>query len=156
MCPKIWTITLGEGLKKMSHKIAIGDADSLVALAYQSDANHIRAQKVSQWLLSKGYEIIYPNTAILEAITTLKRSLSLTDEAHLINRQYQARAFNIEYVNEKVQKRASQRFDKTHSKKNTIFDAVVIEVAIDLGADLIFSFDSWYPKEGFNLAKEAE
>ena len=139
-----------------SNKIVVGDADSLIALAYQDDANHVRAQKTSEWLLSRGYEIIYPNTAILEAITTLKRSLGLIDEANLINRQYQAGVFAMEYVNKDIQQQASQRFEKTISKKNTIFDAVVAEIAAELGADYIFSFDSWYPKEGFDLAEVPE
>lgn len=137
-------------------KIAVGDADSLIALAYRNDINHVRAQKTSVWLQSRGYEVIYPNTAILEAITALKRSLNLVDEAHLINRQYQAGAFSIEFIDEAIQLRASQRFSHTKSKKNTIFDAVVAETAVELGADYIFSFDSWYPKEGFDLAEVPE
>lgn len=149
------TSILGEAQRTMS-KIAVGDADSLIALAYKDDANHIRAKKTSEWLLLIGYEIIYPNTAILETITTLKRALSLPDKAALINKQYQQGAFMIQYVNEKIQLRASQRFSRTISKKNTIFDAVVAETAAELGADYIFSFDSWYPKEGFELAEIPE
>lgn len=140
----------------MSNKIAVGDADSLVALACKDDANHIRAQKTAEWLQSVGYEIVYPNTAILEAITALKRSLGLTEEAHLINRQYQAGAFTVEFINEKIQGRASQRFEKTNSRKNTIFDAIVTETATILEAEYIFSFDEWYPKEGFDLAAVLE
>ena len=137
-------------------KIAVGDADSLVALVYKNDANHIRVQKISEWLQSKGYTVIYPNTAILEAVTALKRSLNLVDEAHLLNRQYQAGVFVVEYINESIQLKASQRFSRTNSKKNTIFDAVVIETAALFEADYIFSFDSWYSKEGFNLAEIPE
>lgn len=140
----------------MSAKIAVGDADSLVALAYKNDANHLRAKKINERLLSEGCEIIYPNTAILEAITALKRSLDLAGEAHLINRQYQAGAFLMKFVNAEIQLRASERFEKTVSKKNTIFDAIVAETAVEIGADYIFSFDSWYSKEGFNLAEAPE
>lgn len=137
----------------MTSKIAVGDADSLIALAYKDDANHIRAKRVSEWLLSVGYEIIYPNTAILEAITALRRALNLPDKAELINKHYQQGAFAVEYVDEIIQLRASQRFSHTYSKKNTIFDAVVAETAAELEADYIFSFDSWYLKEGFDLAE---
>lgn len=134
-------------------KIAVGDADSLVALVYKNDANHIRVQKISEWLQSRGYTVIYPNTAILEAITALKRSLNLVDEAHLLNRQYQAGVFAVEYVNESIQLKASQRFESTISKKNTIFDAVVVETAVEFKADYILSFDNWYLREGFKLAE---
>jgi len=143
---------LGEAQRKVS-KVAVGDADSLIALAYKDDANHLRARKTSEWLLATGYEIIYPNTAILETITTLKRALNLPDKAALINKHYQQGAFAIQYVDEKIQLSASQRFSLTISKKNTIFDAVVAETAAELGADYIFSFDGWYSKEGFNLAE---
>ncbi len=143
----------GEEKRKMNNKIAVGDADGLIALADEKDANHNKAQKVSEWLLTKGYQVVFPNTAILEAITALKRAKNLPEKAHLINRQYQTGAFLIEFINEEIQRRASQRFETTISKKNTIFDAVVAETAIELNADYIFSFDSWYSKEGFKLAK---
>ncbi len=133
--------------------IVIGDADSLVALAYKDDANHVKARKVAEWLQSRGYHIIYPNTAILEAITSLKRALNLPDRAHLIAKQYLEGAFVIEYINEDTQKEASRLFDqKAQSKQNTIFDALVATVAANLNADSIFSFDSWYQKLGFRLS----
>ena len=138
------------------NKIAVGDADSLIALAYKDDANHARAKRISAWLLSVGYDIIYPNTAILEAITALRRALNLPDKAELINKHYQGGAFMVEYIDEKIQRRASQRFSRTNSKKNTIFDAVVAETAALFEADYIFSFDNWYPREGFDLAKIPE
>lgn len=145
---------LGEA-RKMS-KIAVGDADSLIALVYKEDSNHTRAQKISKSLVSRGYEIIYPNTAILEAITALKRSLNLVRQAHLINQQYQNGIFAIEFISDETQRHASERFEKTVSKKNTIFDCLVAEVAVKLKADYIFSFDSWYAKQGFFLAKSGD
>lgn len=136
------------------NKVAVGDADILVALADEKDANHTKAQKMSNWLLDRGYEIVFPNTAILEAITALKRAKDLPEKAHLINRQYQAGAFLVEFVSEEIQRKASIRFEKTISKKNTIFDAIVAEVAVHLKAEYICSFDSWYLKEGFYLTPE--
>lgn len=140
----------------MGNKIVVGDADSLVALAHKDDSNHTRAKNILDRLQKNEYEVIYPNTAILEAITALKRALNLVGEAHLINRQYQTGAFLVEFVNTETQMLASKRFEKTISKKNTIFDAIVIETAIKLEAHAIFSFDSWYPKEGFRLVEVSE
>ncbi len=135
--------------------IAVGDADGLVALADEKDANHTRAEQASEWLLAHGFEIVFPNTAILEAITALKRAKNLPEKAHLINRQYQAGEFSTEFINEEIQRRASQRFERVgpgSSKKNTIFDCVVIETAVKLGTDVIFSFDVFFTKQGFQLA----
>lgn len=134
-------------------KFVVGDADVLVALADQKDSNHNKAQEISEWLRAKAYEVVFPNTAVLEAITALKRAKNLPEKAHLINRQYQAGAFLIKFVDTDIQLRASLRFEKTISKKNTIFDAIVIETAVEIDADYIFSFDRWYSKEGFNLVK---
>lgn len=137
------------------NKIIVADADSLVALAHKNDANHEKARKIAESLRNRAYQIIYPNTAILEAVTTLKRALNLPDRAHLIVRQYLAGAFIIEYVDEKLQTEASKLFDqKASSKQNTIFDALVAVAAKKLQADAIFSFDNWYPKLGFKLASE--
>lgn len=135
-------------------KIVIGDADSLIALAFKDDANHEQAKKISEKLLSLTYEIIYPNTAILEAITTLRRALNLPDKALLVNQQYQQGNITVEYINEVIQLKASQRWQQADSKKNTIFDAVVAETAVAFNADYIFSFDDWYRKQGFTLTSE--
>ena len=134
-------------------KFVVGDADALVALADQKDANHNKALKTSEWLRARAYEVLFPNTAILEAITALKRAKNLPQKAHLINKQYQAEAFLVKFVDAEIQLRASIRFENTVSKKNTIFDAIVAETAIEIEADYIFSFDKWYLKEGFKLAK---
>lgn len=147
---------LGEDLKKVKSKIVIGDADSLIALAFQDDANYVRAKRISIWLQDNEFEIIYPNTALLEAIVALKRGLGLIKEVHILNGQYLAGKFLIEFVTVELQMRASKRFEKTISKKNTIFDAIVAETAIKLEAYGIFSFDSWYRKEGFHLVSELE
>ena len=132
--------------------IAVGDADGLVALADEKDGNHERAQKISEWLLAKGFEIIFPNTAILEAITALKRAKNLPEKAHFINKQYQAGAFTTVFVDETTQRQASIRFEKTDSKKNTIFDCIVIETAIKFDTKVIFSFDDFFTKQKFQLA----
>ena len=137
----------------MMSKLVVGDADVLVALADQKDSNYNKAQKISRWLRAGAYEVVFPNTAILEAITALKRAKNLPEKAHLINRQYQAGAFLIKFVNPDIQLRASLRFEKTISKKNTIFDAIVVETAVEIEADYIFSFDRWYSKEGFKLVE---
>lgn len=140
--------------KPLPSKIAVGDADSLVALVDEKDANYQKALRASGWLLSNGFEVVYPNTAILEAITALKRGKNLPEKAHLINRQYQDGAFAVEFIDEVIQRQASIRFEKTVSKKNTIFDCIVIETAIKFNTKVIFSFDNFFTKQEFQLAGE--
>ena len=136
-------------------KIVIADADILVALAFEGDNNHEKVKAITRGLHEKLYDVYFPNTAILEAITALKRGLSQPSKAHLINRQYQEGAFDVIYVDEEIQQEASRLFEeKANSKQNTIFDALVATVARNRSADAIFSFDNWYTKLGFASAAD--
>lgn len=136
-----------------TNKIIIADADILVALAFVQDANHQKIKDITAKLLDKLYTIVFPNTAILEAITALKRALNSPILANIINRQYEQGAFNVVYVDEKIQKEASILFDKSGSKQNTIFDAIVIATAKNISAEAILSFDNWYGKQKMVLAQ---
>lgn len=134
-------------------KTVIVDSDALIALSLSSDLNHNRAVKISEDWSKRGYTFIFPNTMILEAMTALKRAKNEPKIAHLINKQFLSKdVLNVLYVDEEIQTKASEIFDKADSKKNTPFDAVIAACADVIGADAIFSFDNWYPKLGFTLA----
>ena len=135
-------------------KIAISDADSLIALVHQDDVNHDKAVTISKALSEQGITVIFPNTALIEAITALKRALNLPDKSEFVNKEYQKGAFVVEYINEDIQMLSSKFYEKAVSKRNTAFDAVVAACAEKLEADVIFSFDDWYQKLGFKLAEE--
>ena len=146
------TIILGEE-KNVSNPLVVADADALIALALENDPNHRRAQQIANSLMKNLVTIVFPVTVFPEAITSLKRAANQPEKAHLINRQYLAGAFQVEYINEEIMKKAAEIFDKKAvSKQNTLFDAIVAATAEKLEADAIFSFDDWYPKLGFELA----
>lgn len=136
----------------MSNSIVVGDADALIGLVLENDPHHIRTKQISEYLQKKRITIIFPVTAFPEAITSLKRASNQPEKAHLINEQYLAGEFNVEFIDEAVMRRAAEIFDKAVSKQNTLFDAIVAATAEKLEADAIFSFDDWYPKLGFKLA----
>ena len=133
-------------------RLAVADADALIAIVHDRDYNHKKALAINDKLSHGGVIIVFPNTAIIEAMTTLKRALNLPDKSELVNKKYQQGAFEIEYVNESIQMLSSKIYEKARSKKNTAFDAIVAACAEKLGAESIFSFDSWYTKLGFSLA----
>lgn len=132
--------------------IVIGDADSLIALFLDYDANHERATSTLAKLNQAGITAIYPNTAIAEAITTLLRKHSNPELASYLAQQYRDDRFAVEYVDERMMKRATEIFKPKGSKKNTFFDAIVAATAQELNTDAIFSFDDWYKKLGFTIA----
>lgn len=135
------------------NKIVVGDADALIALALEGDLHHRKALAINQMLIKQAFAIIFPFTAFPEAITTLKRALNQPQKAHLINRQLLEGSFQVEYPDQRIMRLASKIFEKTVSKKNTLFDAIVAATAEKLGTHYIFSFDKWYSKEGFMLTE---
>ncbi len=139
----------------MTNSVVVADTDALIALALENDPNHKKAQQIANSLTRDLVTIIFPATVFPEAITLLKRAANQPEKAHLINRQYLAGAFQVEYISENIMKRAAEIFDKKAvSKQNTLFDAIVAATAEKLEADAIFSFDEWYPKLGFKLVSE--
>lgn len=140
----------------MRKSIVVGDADSLIALILDTDANYKRATDILTKLDQAETTIVYPNTAIAEAITTLLRKHSNPDLADYLSKQYRENMFRVEYVNEEIMKIATDLFNRRASKQNTFFDAIVAASAKKLTADAIFSFDSWYKRQGFILAAELD
>lgn len=138
----------------MNNGIIVGDSDALIALVYEDDQLNLRSREISQKLNRNNTQIIFPNTAIAEAITTLLRKHSNPKLAGYLSRQYEKNIFRIEYVDEDTMKLAVNIFNPISSKKNTFFDALVAATAKKLKAGTIFSFDTWYKKLGFNLASD--
>lgn len=136
----------------MNNPIVVADADALIALALENDPHHKRAQQITGSLKDKLATIIFPVTVFPEAITSLKRAANQPEKAHLINRQYLAGTFQVEYLSPDIMKRAAEIFDKEAvSKQNTLFDAIVAATAEKLETNAIFSFDNWYSRLGFKL-----
>lgn len=137
-------------------KLVVADSDALIAIVHKDDTNHKKALAISTKLSQENAIVIFPNTAIIEAITALKRALSLPEKSALVNRQYQQGTFVVEYINEDIQMLSSKLYEKAVSKQNTAFDAVVAATAKKLSADAIFSFDGWYKKQGFKLVSDLQ
>lgn len=138
----------------MNNKVIIGDADALIALAFEGDSLHKQAIVISEVLYKNNTQVIFPNTAISEAITTLLRKHSNPELAGYLAQQYKEGVFRVEYVNGELMKLAVDLFNPHSSKQNTFFDAIVAATAKHLSAYAIFSFDSWYKKLGFQLAMD--
>lgn len=132
--------------------IVVGDADVLIALAIEKDSLHLRAFAISRKLADDNIQVIFPNTAISEAVTTLLRKHSNPKLAGYLAQQYKENIFKVEYVDEDTMKMAVNIFNPVSSKQNIFFDALVAATAKKLNADAIFSFDDWYQKLGFKLA----
>lgn len=56
--------------------LVVADADAIVAQAFPSDANHKKATEISKKLIQQNAQVLYPVTAVVEAVTVIQRVLS--------------------------------------------------------------------------------
>ena len=138
----------------MNNPVVIVDADAIVAQAYPDDSNHKLATTVSGTLNDLNAQVIYPVTAILEATTVLQARLNSGATAYGTAVIFTDPNIQIAEINQETLRNALKYFSPTTSKKNTLFDCVVVAVAEEYKADAIFSFDKFYKSKGFKLANE--
>lgn len=138
----------------MKTKLVVGDADAIIAQANPEDLNHQQAIAIAQKLIDLGVNVIYPATAVAEAVTHIQRVLSSRATAYGTAQLFLDPAAQIIEVNKQTLANALKYFSPTTSKKNTLFDCIVAATAEEYKADAIFSFDDFYTKKGFKLANE--
>ncbi len=134
--------------------IIVVDSDALIGLFYDQDAHAQEALEIAQKLQSLNAKLIYPATTIIETVTTLQRKLQRPDVVKQIMALVERTPLIIEPVDTTILAEALVLFDPDGSKKNTLFDAVVAAIAAKVSAKAIFSFDGWYEKQGFTLARQ--
>ena len=139
---------------KHNEPLVIVDADAIIAFVYVDDENHQRAKQIMQSLVATDVSLLFPTTAICEAITVLRGKLNRPEDAKRILAKFQSGDFPIQAVDHAILTEAGALFNPNGSKKNTLFDAVVAAIAKRLLADAIFSFDEWYRKIGLMLADD--
>lgn len=134
--------------------VIVVDSDALIALLYEQDNHAPEAQITMEALIEREAELIYPSSVLIEVITTLQGRLRIAHIASTLVSFIQNEELIIVSVDNTILLDTTNYFDIKGSKRNTLFDAVVASVAKNYNADAIFSFDTWYQKKGFRLAKE--
>lgn len=142
----------------MNHQktiVVVADTDVIIARTFLKDLKHDEVRRIFDRLTSLNAEILYPITAIAEAISFIQRvlgnSYAAYETAKLFTHNDIAK-IDIDY--EIYSNAFTKYFGPAISKKNTLFDCIVAAVADKYQADAIFSFDSFYKKRGFELASE--
>lgn len=131
------------------------DADAIVSQAHPNDSNHDVSAKITKKLIEKEARFIYPITAITEAVTVLQHKLDSTATAYGTATSFTNPDIEVAEIDQTLYANAVKNYLKPEgSKKDTVFDCIVLEVANKYNADAIFSFDNFYKKHGFKLAKD--
>lgn len=135
----------------MNPRVHIADADGLISMLSKKDANHEKARAIIQIATSRGEKILFPATAITEAITTMQVRLENPALAKELATKVAASQLPIVAVDAEILEIAAGIYSPDGSKKHTMFDATVAATAKKLGTETLFSFDGWYRRQGFTL-----
>jgi predicted nucleic acid-binding protein len=139
----------------MMDDVVVVDADAIIAVTMVGDASHKRAILAEKRLKGEVVRVIYPVTAIAEAVTFMQRALSSGATARGAAESFCDPGVEKIDIDEGIFNMAVNKYFKyVASKKNTIFDCVVAAVADKYGTKRIFSFDEFYKKRGFKLVTE--
>lgn len=135
-------------------RIAIGDADALIALSHPSDTNHEKSLAFLSVMAENKTTIVFPASSFIEAVTAARRKLHSPSVTRKILDLFQHDKIIIIPIGEALIIRALPYFDPTGPKRNTFFDAVICAVAESHHTKTIFSFDKWYQKQGFKITSD--
>lgn len=142
------------GVEMNKPPVIVADADAIVAQASPNDYLHDKALKITKKLAKLNAQVLYPVTAVLEATTHIQRVLSSGATAYGTAVSFTDPNVNIIEVNQETLKKAIQFLSPTTSKKNTLYDCIVLAIAEENKADAIFSFDRFYKSKGSKLASD--
>ena len=142
------------GVKMNNFPKVVVDADAIIAQADPNDKHHQTATAISESLVKRNAQVVYPVTAITESNAYMQRVLNSTASAYGTAVVFTDPNVQVAEVNQNTLRNALKYFSPTTSKKNTLFDCIVAAVAEEHGADAIFSFDKFYERKGFKLAAE--
>lgn len=131
------------------------DSDALIGLVNPNDPHHLKCVEIQTHLAKNNFETIAPYPIILEATTALARDTKINrpDLAAEILAS-DAQIEDSPKLDENIGSLVSESFSKNTSRKNTPFDHYVLALAKKNHIKYIFSFDSFYKKQGLNLAEE--
>lgn len=135
----------------MNFPLIIGDTDALIATLNPTDNHNDEAIGILQKIAYMKANLFFPTTTIAEAVTALRRKLSLPEISQLLVEKCKNGEISLMPVDSEIIAIAANFYDIKTSKQNTFFDAVVASVAKKYDASFIFSFDKWYEKLGLQL-----
>ncbi|PIR42414.1 hypothetical protein CO058_02430 [candidate division WWE3 bacterium CG_4_9_14_0_2_um_filter_35_11] len=131
----------------------IVDSDALIGLIHENDLLHKRCVKISDYLAQNNFVTIVCYTTVLEASTTLSRSINRPDLAKKLLQDF-AQIKQPSFLEIGIAPLVAEAFDEKASKRNTPFDHYVAAVAKLNDIKLVFSFDSFYEKQGLKLLEK--
>lgn len=131
--------------------MVIVDSDALVGLLSDDDKLHERCIQIQQYIVQNNLNLVIPYSIVLEAATVLARIKNQPELTAKLLSDYEENNEQIDYM---VATLVAKLYNPKTSKKNTPFDHYVLALAKENGIKYIFSFDSFYKKNGLILMED--
>jgi uncharacterized protein with PIN domain len=81
---------------KNKDHLMIVDADAIISFVYVNDENHRRAKHLMQQLVTSDAYLLFPATAICEAVTVLRGKLNRPEDAKRLVSKFQSGDFPVQ------------------------------------------------------------
>lgn len=133
--------------------LVIVDSDALIGIVHDEDILHEKSLLVSITLAQNNFVSITPYPIVLEAATTLARRMKRSDLASKLLSDL-ANTEQDKTIDYNVSETVSGLYNPNTSKKNTPFDHYVLALAKKNNIKYVFSFDTFYQRNGLTLAEE--
>lgn len=135
--------------------LVIVDADAMVALVNEADVNHEKSLQIFDYLASNSFGTITPYPIVLEAANALSRDTKINrpDLASRLLENYSQPGTRPK-LDEDIAELVAESFSGNTSRKNTPFDHYIWALAKRNNIKYVFSFDSFYKKQGLIPAEE--
>lgn len=135
-------------------KVVVVDSDSIFALYNPNDPLNKKATQTFQYLITQGYQLIYPTSVVFELISLFQRVLPTPTVTTKLIELIKNDQLLIHIVDADILKQSAVIFDPAGSKKNTLIDCSVVVVAKKIRANGVFAYDEFYTKQGLKLAED--
>ncbi len=135
-------------------KTIIVDSDAIFAIYNPNDPLNIQATKTFQQLITQGFQLIYPTSVLFEVISLFQRVLPTPVITAKLTEMIENDQFTVHVVDYEILKESATLFNPSGSKKNTLIDCSVVVVAKKIKAYGVFTYDSFYAKQGLKLAED--
>ncbi len=131
--------------------MVIVDSDALIGLLSDDDKLHERCLQIQRYLIQNNLQLVIPYPIVLEAASALARVMNRPDLTAKLLNDYEESDDQMDY---KVATLVANLYNPKTSKKNTPFDHYVLALAKKNNIQYIFSFDSFYKKNGLTSIEE--
>ena|SRR3989344_4303198 len=131
--------------------MVIVDSDALIGLISDDDNLHKRCLQIQRYLISNNLQLVIPYSVVLEAGSALARVKNRPDLTAKLLNDYEESDDQVNYI---VATLVAKLYNPKTSKKNTPFDHYVLALAKKNDIKYVFSFDSFYKKNGLTLVED--